>query len=439
MRAINSADLKIEQTSVSDLIHYPHNAREHPESQLKMLEKSISKFGFNVPVLVSKTGVIIAGHGRLLAAERCGLKTVPAIRLPHLDEAGERAFRIADNGIALKGKWSAERLATEVRFLLDSDLDPMEIGFETGEIDFMLKPLGDDEDDESSDEVPEPDLATPPVSMFGDLWSVHKHKILHGNARVREHYGWLMGSDRARAVISDMLWNLPASFIGGGGQVKHRAFPEANGEMTREEFKQMIRETFALQAEFSCPGALNYQWIDFRSVQDMLAVGDEVYDKLINICVWAKIGPPGFGSPYRNNHELCCVFRVRGGKHVDNIKLGKFGRNRSNLWSFPSPKGFGPERETLKFHPTAKNRKMTGEIIKDCTDRGDIVLDAFLGSGTVALAAEDVGRIARGIELDGHYVDLAVKRLSEAVGATAYLSDGRSFDEVREARACGRD
>ncbi|WBX86204.1 site-specific DNA-methyltransferase [Sphingosinicella microcystinivorans] len=440
MTGIPTGGHELVDVAIDSLKPYPHNPREHPERQLQMLEASIRAYGFNNPLLLAPDLSVIAGHGRLLAARRLGMTHVPAIVLPHLDEAMQRAYRVADNQLALKGEWSFELLRQEVAFVMELDIEPLSLGFETPEVDILLLgPNGGADESGAAEAVPDVDRDRAAVSRPGDLWSIGRHKVLCGDARQRSSYELLLGTARAAAVISDMPFNVPVQgHVGGLGKVRHPEFPMASGEMSRPAFKAFMAEVFRPQAAFSAPGALNFQFIDWRSVGDMIAVGEEVYDTLVNICVWVKPSG-GMGSLWRSRHELVCVFRAKGGKHVNNVMLGRHGRNRTNVWEYAAPSGFGPERDKLELHPTCKNVDMIADAVLDCTRRGDVVLDAFLGSGTTLLAAARTGRAGHGIELDPYYVDLAVTRLAEATGQEARLADGTLFSTVRENRAGGHD
>lgn len=418
---------------------YPDNPRMHPKKQLAMIEASIAAFNFNNPVLVTPDNVLIAGHGRLEAAKKLGLAKVPALVLAHLSEEEQRAYRVADNAIMLKGEWTLELLAQELEFVsaVDFNIAPEALGFETGEIDFMIDEArsSDCSEGEPGEEVVEPDRAITPVSRLGDIWQIGRHAVICGDARDRETYSRLLCDRRADVVISDQPWNVPCKgHIGGLGKVQHREFVMASGEMSREEFRAFTKEVLVLQSEFSRPGALSLQFIDWRSVSDMIQTGEEIYDALINMCVWVKPNG-GMGSLWRSRHELVCAFRTKGAQHQNNVQLGKHGRNRTNVWEYSGASSFGAGRmENLSAHATCKPVAMIAEAIKDCTNRGDLVLDAFVGSGTTVMAAHESGRIGAGIELDPHYVDVAVRRIAEVVGSEPVLEDGRSFARVRDDR-----
>ncbi len=429
---------KIVMLKLGQVQPYPNNPRDHPRAQIEMLKASIAKYGFNAPILVTPDYQLIAGHGRVTAALELGLEEVPCIVLGHLSEAEQRAYRIADNAIALKGEWSIELLSEEVAYLVENEFDVgLELGFETGEFDFLVETEGRKKRSKVEVAPPEPTRSTPAVSRRGDIWTSSHHRIMCGDATCEDDFKRLFGNERADVVISDMPYNLRINgHVSGLGKVEHAEFPMASGEMSKEEFRAFTQIVFEHQAAFSKAGALNYQFIDWRSVSDMISVGLLVYDKLVNLCVWVK--PQGsMGSLYRSRHELVCVFRTGGARHDNFVQLGKHGRNRTNVWEYASPSGFGPERQNLKFHPTCKNLDMIADAIMDCTRRKGIVFDAFLGSGTSVLAAHRTGRRGRGLELDPYYVDLAVARLVEATGDVAIDQSGRTFEAVRELRLLG--
>lgn len=439
MRHVNLSKCPIIDLPVEKAVPYDKNPHLHPERQLQMIAASYRRYGMINPILITPDNEVIAGHGRLEVARRLGMKTIPAIVLPHLTKAEIKAYRIADNQIALKGEWSIELLASEIELIasLDLDFDPIEIGMETGEVDFLIERSKASEQKQlECPPVPEPNRSAPAVSRVGDLYTIGRHRIICGDARDRETYLRLLEGKKVHAVISDQPWNLPAKFISGMGKIQHPDFPMAAGEMSHEQFRAFTGDVLANQALFSEPGALNLQFIDFRSVDVMIDAGKQEVGELVNICIWVKPSG-GMGSLWRSRHEMVCVFRTRGGKSKNNVQLGAHGRYRTNVWEYPSPSGFGPERKKLKLHPTCKNEKMIGDAIMDITDRNDLVLDAFLGSGTTILAAHETGRIGVGIELDPWYVDLAVGRIVEATCLPAIHADGRTFDEVRDARAGG--
>lgn len=437
MPHIDIARLELVPLPLADIKPYPHNPREHPGSQIAMLVASIRRYGFNAPVLVGADRELIAGHGRLEAARRIGMAAVPAIVLPHLDEHQRRTYRIADNAITLKGTWSVELLAQEFELITRHDIsfDPVEIGFETAEFDGILAGR---QADRAVETVPEPDLDRPAVSRPGDIWTTadERFRIICGDSREPATYASLLGADRADMVCSDIPFNVPIDgHVSGAGKVRHAEFPMASGEMSEAEFEAFMRTVLVRQRDFSRPGSVHLQFIDWRSVSPMIAVGREVYGTFLNLCVWVKKNG-GMGSLWRSRHELVCAFRAPGGSHINNVQLGRHGRNRTNVWEYAGVNSFRKDRmKDLAAHPTCKPVDMIADAIMDVSDRNDLVLDAFLGSGTTLVAAHRTGRRAAGIELDPHYVDLAVRRFMDATGEEMrHQASGLTLDDLTAVR-----
>jgi hypothetical protein len=249
-----------------------------------------------------------------------------------------------------------------------------------------------------------------------------------------------MGQEHATAVFTDPPYNVAIDGHASGlGAIHHRPFPMASGEMSPAEFTAFLGEACRNLTAFSAAGSLHFICTDWRHLDELLAAGADAYGELKNLCVWVKDNA-GMGSLYRSQHELVLVFKQRGGTHRNNIQLGQFGRNRSNVWSYPGANSFargGREGNLLALHPTVKPVAMVADAILDCTERGDIVLDAFLGSGTTVIAAMRTGRRCYGLELDPAYVDTAIRRWQVLTGGQAsHAVSGRCFDDfVHEAEA----
>ncbi|MGY4270217.1 DNA-methyltransferase [Bradyrhizobium sp. USDA 4519] len=194
----------------------------------------------------------------------------------------------------------------------------------------------------------------------------------------------------------------------------------ASGEMSDGEFTNFLSEVFAHLVAYSDDGAIHFQCIDWRHIVHMMSAGQAAYTELKNICVWVKSNA-GMGSLYRSQHELVLVFKAGTAPHLNNIGLGKYGRNRSNVWTYAGASGFGDGREDLVLHPTVKPVALVADAIRDCSHRNGIILDPFVGSGTTLIAAERTGRVGYGIELDPQYCDIAVRRMQTACGLDAVL------------------
>ncbi len=238
--------------------------------------------------------------------------------------------------------------------------------------------------------------------------------------------------------ITDVPFNVPI-----GGNVsrvgKHAEFPMASGEMSQAEFTAFLAAISRCVARFSVDGALAYLFMDFRHMRELLDGTQGIFSELINLCVWVKKSG-GLGSFYRSQHELVFVFKAGVAPHVNNVELGRHGRSRTNIWPYAGANSFGKDRTgMLERHPTSKPIDLIADAILDCSHRGDIVLDACIGSGTALLAAERTGRHCRGIELDPYYVDMTVERAVRATGKPAiHVATGRTFAEVAdERRNCG--
>ena len=429
--------LKITYRDVAALQPRTTNPRTHSKMQIRQIAASIERFGFNNPILIDRSAAIVAGHGRAEAAKLLGLKSVPTLRLEDLSEDEIRAYVIADNRLAENAGWDRELLAIELQGLIELDLD-FEVtltGFDVPEIDILIGELehGDAEDEGSlSDAIePYPGMA---ITQPGDIWIIGKHRLICGDATDSAVYTRLLNGAQAQMVFTDPPYNVPIEgHVSGLGKVQHREFAMASGEMDEAEFKTFLSTVFQHLADASTDGAIHFICMDWRHLGEMTAAGRDIYTELKNLCVWAKSNG-GMGSLYRSQHELVFVFKAGSGPHINNVELGRHGRYRTNLWTYPGVNSFGRNRDTaLALHPTVKPIAMVADAILDCSKRGGIVLDAFAGSGTTLLAAERTGRRGYGIELDPHYCDVIVRRLVSATGLSATHSDtGQSFAEIEQ-------
>lgn len=424
---------RVELVRTKDLKPFLRNARKHSDRQVGLVAASIEQFGFLVPILIDAEGVILCGHCRWEAAKRLGHEHVPALRIEHLSETEKRAFAIAENRLGELAGWNEEVLADELRHLSELDLsfDLSILGFDTPELDVLLEPK--DRAGDVADELP-PTSAEPPVSSVGDLWQLGPHRLICADSRERSSYDQLLGEEQVGLVFTDPPYNCKVR-----GNVSRRAvhdeFVMASGDMTDGQFEEFLVTCFANLASVSANGATHFVCIDWRQVELALRAGRRVYSALMNLCVWVK-DRAGMGSQYRSGHELVLVFKAGHGKHVNNVQLGRHGRYRTNVWQYGLRRGGGnADRDD---HPTIKPVALVGDAIMDCSKRGDIILDAFGGSGTTIIAAERTGRVARAIELDPKYVDVAVRRWQAFSGAAATLTEtGETFEQVTLRRTNG--
>ena len=420
---------QLNSVKIADLKPAKRNARTHSPEQVRQIATSIEKFGFTNPVLIDDKGQLIAGHGRVEAAKQLGLSEVPTLCLDHLSEEQIRAYVIADNKLAENAGWDEDILALEFQYLdsLDLDFDLTITGFEMAEIDGFLL-LDPEEETEGVPQIAE----GPSITQPGDLWLIGEHRLYCGDATKQEAFDVLFeGSDPAQMVFTDPPFNVKISgHVSGLGAVQHREFEMASGEMTPAQFEQFLGSVFANLASHSSDGSIHFICMDWRHMGEMLGASGTVYDELKNLCVWTKTNG-GMGSLYRSQHELIFVFKHGKAQHINNVKLGKHGRNRTNVWQYAGMNSFSATRaEDLASHPTVKPVQMVEDAILDCSKRGGIILDAFAGSGTTLVAAHRAGRIGFGLELDPAYCDVIVRRMQAATGLKANIaSSGERFDD----------
>ena len=431
--------LSIAYCAIGSLRSYARNARTHSKRQIEQIAESIRAFGFISPIVADAAGEIIAGHGRLAAAQLLGHTEVPVVRIEHLDDAQKRALRLADNRLAELAGWDETLLALEfkdlleVELTLDLDFDLAVTGFTAPEVDRLVE--ADRAATDHDDVLPEEVLTLPPVSQLGDLWALGDHRILCADAQVLDSYRTLLGDERPSMAIHDFPYDVRIN-ANVAKRGRHREFVMGSGELG-ERFLPFLATCLKHSAAVLRPGAIVFAFMDWRHIAELTAAGREAGLELKNLCVWDK-GAGAMGAFYRSQHELVCVFKEPTAAHTNNVQLGKFGRNRTNLWAFP---GAPSLRRELELHPTPKPVALVAEAIRDVSDRNDLVLDAFSGSGTTIIAAAKTGRRARVLELDPSYVDVAIRRWQTWSGETAvHIGSGSSFDELAAVRsmAAGR-
>ena len=427
----------VETALLSSLRRSTRNARTHSKKQILQIADSIRTFGWTQPILADDNGNVIAGHGRMAAALELKLKAVPVIYCTGLTESQKRALALADNKIATNAGWDRTLLAIELgeltALLTELNLDLHITGFEPAEIDSLLS---DQVDSEMEPDDIIPAIETTAVSRPGDLWTLSKHRLLCGDSREPDHIKKLMGNAHAAMVFADPPYNVRVNSVQGRGKIKHREFAAASGEMSRAQFTEFLTQWMLLAARYTGDGAIVFCCMDWKHLGECLAAGEQAFTALKNIIAWVKSNA-GQGSFYRSQHELILVFKNGDAPHQNNIELGKYGRSRSNVWQYAGVNSFRKDRlAELTVHPTVKPVALVADAMRDCSRRGDIVLDPFMGSGTTILAAEKVGRRAYGIEIDPLYVDVAIRRWQEFTGRDAILeATGQTFDEVAAERS----
>ena len=409
--------MKIRMTPVGELTPYAGNARTHTDEQIAQIAASIQEFGFTNPILAGSDGVIIAGHGRLLAAQRLGLDKVPVITLDHLSEAQRRALVIADNKIAENAGWDEDLLRSELAALQEMEFDLDLVGFSDEELDDLLGDLEAEVlgETEGEDEVPE----TPedPVSRPGDLWVLGNHRLLCGDSTVATDVERVLGTVKPLLMVTDPPYGVEydPSWRNQAGAAKTRR----TGKVLNDE-RADWREAWSL-----FPGDVAYVWhgaLHATTVADSLeAAGFNVRSQII----WAKDRLVLSRGDYHWQHEPCWYAVKKTGK-------GHWAgdRKQTTLWQIANK-----DQDAETVHGTQKPVECMRRPILNNSSPGQAVYEPFMGSGTTLIAAETTGRVCLGIELNPAYVDVAVERWQQFTGRQAVLEgDGCSFAEIRDRR-----
>lgn len=330
-----NAPLHTEYLPTTALTPMPGAPRVHPKSQIRALTTSVEAFGQVLPILIDADNRIVSGHALWEVAKKLGLAEVMAIRISHLTEPQVKALMLALNRIGDLSKWDEAALRTILLDLsaIDLDFDIEATGFTEIEIELMIQDIDvDGGGDEAAIRVGDGLAITQP----GDLWQLGDHVLLCGNSLDEVNWAQLMGEDRAALVVTDPPFNVPIDgHVSGLGKHKHREFAMATGEMSIAEFTAFLETVMNHAHEWSQPGSVHYWAMDWRHIVEIGSAGQAVYERFLNMAVWAK-NQPGMGSFYRSQHELFFIFARGGAPSRNNVQLGRFGRSRSNVWNYPS-------------------------------------------------------------------------------------------------------
>jgi DNA modification methylase len=423
--------LEIVDIPLEDLRLPRRKVRDSDPAHVRDVAGSISALGFCVPVLIGRDNFVLDGAIRVEAGRLLELGRVPCVRIDHLSEVEQRALRLAVNRLGEKGRWNLDELKIEFEELILTEAPIEIVGFSPDEIDQIV--LGDP--GEGVEQGPlSPEAAAVPVARLGDVFQLGAHRIICGSATVPETLRRLMENDPpARLVLTDEPYNVPiAGHVTGGN---HREFAMASGEMTDAEFLAFNEAWIGAVLPYLCEGGVFGTFIDWRGYPTIHSAAVKLGLKPLNLVVWAKTNA-GMGSLYRSQHELLPLFKMGSAPHVNNIELGKRGRWRSNVWTYPGASSLGSDaRRGLQEHPTVKPTDMLEDAVLDLTGRKDVVIDPFLGSGSTLIAAEKTGRACRGVELDPLYVDVIVRRYEAATGnAATFAETGETFEQLAARR-----
>lgn len=408
------------------LVRPDRNVRAAEPAQIRAVSHSITVSGFVNPVLISSDNKLIHGVVSVMAAIELGLPTVPCVVVSHLNAEEQRVVRLALNRLGEKGRWSIPELKVELIELLEAGVQIEDTGFTVPEFDQIT--LGELEPIERGPLAPSPRGGA--ISQIGDVWVFEGgHRLVCGDATDPNVFASVMQGDTARLVFTDVPYNVPV--FGHVTKGDHREFAMASGELTDKDFLAFNQSWMTCALTHLCDGGMLGTFIDWRGYHIINEAAMRPGIAPVNLVVWAKSNA-GLGSLYRSQHELFPLYKKGSAPHVNNVQLGKTGRWRSNVWTYPGASSVGSDsRGGLQFHPTVKPEAMCADAILDLTNRYEIVLDPFLGSGSTMIAAQRTGRRCFGIELDPLYVDVAVRRFQHIFGQPAVLeTTGQSFEII---------
>ncbi|MBN9462200.1 MAG: site-specific DNA-methyltransferase [Burkholderiales bacterium] len=404
---------KIEQWPTAKLLPYARNARTHSDDQVAQIAASIAEFGFTNPILAGSDGVIVAGHGRLAAAQKLGLEVVPVVVLDHLTPTQRRALVIADNRIAENAGWDDAMLRIEITALQDDDFDVSLTGFDADALAELMaggEPDGEGETDD--DAVPE--VSETPISRPGDVWLLGGHRLLCGDSTVAESYRQLLKGEPVDMVFTDPPYNVNyANSAKDKMRGKDRAILNDNlGEGFYDFLLAALTPTIA-----HCRGGI-YVAMSSSELDVLQAAFRAAGGKWSTFIIWAKNTFTLGRTDYQRQYEPILYGWPEGAQ-----RHWCGDRDQGDVWNIKKP-------QKNDLHPTMKPVELVERAIRNSSRPGNVVLDPFGGSGTTLIAAEKSGRLARVIELDPKYVDVIVRRWQDWTGKQATReSDGALFDD----------
>ena len=391
---------------VKSLIPYARNARTHSDMQVAQIAASIKEFGFLNPIVITEDNTILCGHGRLMAAQKLGLKKVPCVKESHLTETQRRAFIIADNKLSLNAGWDNELLSVELTELQGADFDLDLLGFDEKELSQLFDEGNEIQEDEFDVET---ELTKPTFSKLGDIWSLGRHRLVCGDSTKEETYKSLMGKKKANLVMTDPPYNV--DYQGSAGKIR-------NDNMESDKFYQFLLDAFVNMEQAMASDASIYVFhADTEGLNFRKAFIDAGF-YLSGCCIWKKPSLVLGRSPYQWQHEPCLYGWKKKGKHQ-----WYSGRKETTVWEFEKSK-------KNSEHPTMKPIPLLAYPITNSTMSNAIVLDPFGGSGSTLIACEQTDRICYTIELDEKFCDVIVNRYLEQVGTDTEIKvirDGKTF------------
>ena len=407
-------DIKLELRPIDVLLPYCRNPRLHDEAQVAQIAASMLEFGWTSPLLVDGQNGLIAGHGRLLAARKLGLKQVPVIELAHLTETQKRAYVITDNQLTLNSTWDQDLLRVELAALQEADFDLALTGFDADELlEIMAGEEATNEGNTDEDAVPE--VPVTPVSKMGDVWIMGNHRLLCGDSTDKASFTLLMAGEKAAMVFTD-----PPYGVNYANSAKERMRgtnrPILNDNLG-EDFEPFLKAALTPMLAH-CAGAI-YIAMSSSELDTLQTAFRSAGGKWSTFIIWAKNTFTLGRSDYQRQYEPILYGWPEGAK-----RHWCGDRDQSDVWQIKKP-------HKNDLHPTMKPVELVERAIRNSSRPGEVVLDPFGGSGTTLIAAEKSGRQARLIELDPKYVDVIVRRWQSFAGGQAVReSDGVKFDDL---------
>lgn len=390
--------VKLQEVAIELLKPYERNAKIHPQKQIDKIVDSIREFGFITPCVIDSAYNVIAGHGRIMASEQMGLKTVPCVFIEGLTEEQRRAYILADNRLGELGEWDMDLVFDELGDLADMDFDIEVTGFE------MPEELPEIEEGEYEFTPPEE-----PRAKLGDLWLLGEHRLICGDSTDVNVIDRLMGGQKADVVFTDPPWNVNYGADDNDSHYKPRTI--LNDSMSTEDFKDFMSSAFASMNIASKDGAMTYVVMSAQEWGNlMLALFENGYHWSSTI-IWAKDKFVMSRKDYHTQYEPIW-YGWKEGSRLHPLE----DRTQSDLWEIPRP-------IRSDEHPTMKPIELVARALVNSSDKGDNVLDLFGGSGTTLIASEETNRKCFMCELDPHYVDVIINRWENATGEKAVLYD----------------
>lgn len=450
--------MEVEEISIGDVRPSPHNSRLHSDDQVRDIAASIREFGWTVPLLIDETGTLLAGHGRLRAAQLLQQATVKCIRKVGLTDHQKRAYVIADNKLAQGSEWDEKLLSMELRELLAADFNVGVIGFDDAELNLLLRDAATPEDRGSvawsdADSVPEAPAEEAVVTQPGDVWLMGRHRLMCGDSCNPVDMQRLC-IEKVDLWLTDPPYNV--NYEGGGS----KRLKIKNDHMPDKAFRKFLAAAYGSASEVMKPGAAFYVWHADSEGYNFRGAAQDVGWPVRQCLIWRKNSLVLGRQDYHWQHEPCLYGWKPGAAHK---WFG--GRKLTTLQDVGSPPPFAQQEDgrwAVQFgnrvllidadaaaeelapgvlheakparnaaHPTMKPVALFEQQMMNSTALGDTVLDSFGGSGTTVIAAQRSGRIARLMELDPRYCDVIIRRWQDFVGAEATLeATGETFGAV---------